>query len=421
MEESSKMIGSGGREYLAIPGPSVLPDRVLNAMHRAAPDIYGGELVDIFPSIVADLKKIAGTETKVAMYSANGHGGWEAALTNTLSKGDHILVLDTGRFGRSWAMIAQRLGLRVHLLEFGPIDGIDHQVVLEKLACAASLPIKAVLACHVDTSSGLRIDLKSLSTLVQRAPNKPILMIDGIASFGCEELRMDDWGLDVVVASSQKGLMVPPGLSFVFLNEKAEAYRQNADLVAPYWDWKNRLTSFALTEQFFGTPPTHLLFALRTALDMIIQEEGLERVWARHALLANSIWAAVETWTKPGGVALTLGDRSLRCHAVTNVAIPAPNGEALRQWLFEHSGVTLGTSLFRETSAEQTKLDYFRIGHMGHFNASMILGLLGCLQAGFLELGIPHNPGAIDAASHVLVDGLKLSNIRHHSARNVTI
>lgn len=390
---------SHGRPYLAIPGPSVVPDRVLQAMHRPAPNIYTGALVEMVAGMVPDLKAVARTGGHVASYITNGHGAWEAALANTCAPGDKVLVLSTGRFGQGWAETARRMGVDVEVIEFGKRNTIDLNAAEDRLRADAGHAIKAVLAVHVDTSSSVRNDIAGLRAVIDAAGHPALFMVDCVASLGCERFEMDAWGVDVMVSASQKGLMTPPGLGFVYFNEKAAAVRAAMERVSIYWDWTQRAKPEQFYQFFGGTAPTHHLYGLREALTMLVHEEGVEAAWARHGQLARAIWAAMEAWATEGPMELNIAERALRSHAVTAVRIGAPNGTALRDWLSESAGVTLGIGLGMAPPDDPAWHGFFRIGHMGHVNAHMVLGVLGTIEAGLIHLGIPHGSGALSAAA----------------------
>ncbi len=394
---------SNGRPYLAIPGPSVMPDRVLRAMHRAAPNIYRGELVDMVPGIVADLKRVARTEGHAALYIANGHGAWEAALTNVFSRGDKALALATGRFTHGWADMARKAGVDVETIDFGRRSDIDLARVAERLAADTAHEIKAVLCVQVDTASSVRNDIPGLRAALDAAGHPALLMVDCIACLACDRFEMDAWGVDVMVTASQKGLMTPPGLGLVFFNDKADRARETADCVTHYWDWRPRVAPEGFYQYFDGTAPTHHLYGLREALDMIF-EEGLEAVWARHERLARAVWAAFETWGREGPVELNIAEAGKRSHAVTSVRMGAPQGTALRTWVEERAGLTLGIGLGMETPEDPRSDGFFRLGHMGHVNAQMVLGALATIQAGLTALAIPHGAGALEAAAAVVAE-----------------
>ncbi len=393
-----------GRDYLAIPGPSVMPEAVLQAMHRPAPNIYSGELVEMTHGLLPDLKRVAGTRHKVAIYISNGHGVWEAALANTIAPGDTVLVPATGSFGHGWADVAQGLGAQVELLDFGKSTAIDPARVEAALREDSSHRIKAVLAVHVDTSSSVRNDIAALRQALDAAGHPALLMADCIASMGCDRFEMDAWGVDVSITACQKGLMVPPGIAFVFFNDRAAAARASLDRVSPYWDWTLRADPEVFYQHFGGTAPTHHLYGLRVALDMILGE-GLEAVWARHERLARAIWAACEVWGRGGPLRLNVGDAGQRSHAVTSLNLPSPQGTALRDWCEANLGLTLGIGLGMAAPGDPAWHRFFRLGHMGHVNGQMILGLLGGIEAGMLALDIPHGTGAIAAAAEVIAGG----------------
>lgn len=390
---------SQGRSYLAIPGPSVMPDRVLAAMHRGAPNIYEGALVDMVAGLRPDLCAVACTGQHVAIYIGNGHAAWEAANANVFSRGDRALVLSTGRFGAGWADSARRMGVDVDLVDFGRSSAIDMDRA--EAALRANRGAKAVLVTHVDTASTAKNDIAALRRLMDDVGHRGLLMVDAIASLGCDEMRMDAWGVDVLIAASQKGLMVPPGLAFVWFSDKARAAGRTADLRTPYWDWETRAFPDQFYQYFCGTAPTHHLFGLREALNMIA-EEGLEHVWARHATLARAIWAASDAWSREGAFRLNIEDPAQRGHSVTAMRLQAPDGHRLRTWCEHEAGVTLGIGLGMAEPGTPAAGAYFRLAHMGHVNAHMVLGALATMEAGLCALDIAHGSGALDAAARVL-------------------
>ncbi len=392
---------SNGRHTLAIPGPSIMPDRVLQAMHRAAPNIYTGELIDITASLVPDLKAVAQTSGNVAMYVGNGHAAWEAALANTLNRGDKVLVPATGRFAHGWAEMAQQMGIEVEILEFGMRASVDPAQLEEALKADKDHKIKAVLSVFVDTSTSAKSDTAAIRAAMDAALHPALLMSDCIACLACDAFEMDAWGVDVMVTGSQKGLMTPPGMCFVFFNEKAEAAKSQVDYVSGYWNWSPRANPQGYYQYWCGTAPTHHVYGLREALNMIVHEEGLPAVFNRHAVLARAVWAAADAWATEGPFELNITDPAARSHAVTSVRIGAPAGTQLRNWLTENAGVTLGIGLGMEDETDPNADGYFRIGHMGHLNSHMLLGTLGSIDAGMKALGIPHGSGALEAASRV--------------------
>lgn len=390
-----------GRDYLAIPGPSVVPDAVLAAMHRPSPNIYSGELIEMTLTIIPDLKQVARTRHNVAIYMCNGHGAWEAALANVIAPDDRVLVPATGAFGHGWGEMAAGLGAKVDVIDFGKSTPMDMARIEQALRADKAHAIKAVLGVHVDTSSSVRNDIAALRRAMDAAGHPALLMADCIASMGCEVFEMDAWGVDVTVAASQKGFMMPPGLGFVFFNDKAAAVRDAMPRVSRYWDWKPRADPEVFYQHFGGTAPTHHLYGLRTALDMILGE-GLPHVWGRHQRLAQAIWAACDTWGQMGPLSLNVADPAHRSHAVTALNIDPPLATALREWTETNLGLTLGISLGMAAPGDPAWHGHFRLGHMGHVNGQMIMGLLGGIEAGLTALDIAHGRGALEAAAGVI-------------------
>jgi alanine-glyoxylate transaminase / serine-glyoxylate transaminase / serine-pyruvate transaminase len=391
-----------GRPYLAIPGPSVMPDRVLNAMHQPAPNIYEGALIDMVAALVPDLKAVARTSGHVAIYIANGHGAWEAAAANTLRPGEKVLVLVTGRFGAGWGEVFARQGAEVQLIDFGKRATVDLARVEAALAADKAYEIKAVAVVHVDTATSVKNDIPAIRAVMDKLGHPALLMVDCIASLAVDRFEMDAWGVDVMVAASQKGLMTPPGLGFVFFNDKA-ASRQ-VDRPSLYWDWAPRANPEMFYQYFGGTAPTHHLLGLRAALDMIAEEGGIEAVWARHEKLARAAWAAFEAWGRAGPLEMNIADPALRSHAVTALRIGGEEGSRLRAWVDEKAGLTLGIGLGMADPGDPAWHGFFRLGHMGHINAHMMMGALGVIEAGLVALGIPHGEGALAAAAKVIAE-----------------
>jgi len=378
-----------------------MPEAVLQAMHRPAPNIYAGELVDMMPGLVADLKRVARTQHDVAIYIGNGHAAWEASLSNVIAEGERVLVPATGRFGHGYADMARGIGAEVDVIDFGTSSPMDVSRIADALAADPDHKIKAVLAVHVDTSSSVVNDIKGVREVLDAAGHPALLMVDCIASLGCDRFEMDDWGADVVVTGCQKGLMVPPGMSFVFFNDRAAAVRKAMPRVSRYWDWVPRTSGEAFYQYFNGTAPTHHLYGLRAALDMI-HAEGIEQVWARHTVLARAVWAACEAWGKDGDLRLNITDPANRSTAVTALKLSGPDGTRLRNWVQEELGLTLGIGLGMADLDDPAGHAYFRLGHMGHVNGQMIMALLGGIQAGMVALDIAHGKGALDAAAQVI-------------------
>ncbi|RWR35244.1 alanine--glyoxylate aminotransferase family protein [Sinirhodobacter populi] len=392
---------SQGRPYLAIPGPSAMPDRVLAAMHRPAPNIYEGDLVTLTERVAADLKRVALSTQHVAIYIANGHGLWEAAIANLFSRGDRALSLATGRFGVNWALHAGDMGVEAEMIDFGLKSPVDPARVEAALRADTERRIKVVLLTHVDTATGVKNDVPAVRAAIDAAGHPALLAVDCIASLGCDEFRFDDWGVDIMVAASQKGLMVPPGVGFVWFSEKARRATPAPDLRTPYWDWTPRAFPEAFYQYFGGTAPTHHLFGLAESLKMILDEEGLDHVWARHETLARAVWAAFDAWGAGGDITLNIADAAARGHSVTAARIGAGGARRLRKWCETEAGVTLGIGLGMAEPGTPQEGDFLRVAHMGHVNAHMTLGALAVMETGMRALAIPHGDGALNAATAV--------------------
>ena len=394
-----------GRHTLAIPGPSIMPDRVLQAMHRAAPNIYTGPLIDLAATLGPDLKAVAQTRHHVAMYIGNGHAAWEASLVNVLAPGDKVLAPSTGHFSHGWSEMARRLGIAVEEIEYGQRAPVDPDQIEARLRDDRSHEIKVLLVVQTDTSTSVKNDIAAVRQAIDAAGHPALLMVDSIACLGCDEMRMDDWGVDVLVACCQKGLMTPPGMSFVFFSDRADQVRAGMERVSSYWDWVPRSRPDGFWQYWCGTAPTHHLYGLREALDMIVHEEGVEAVLARHAKLARMVWAAFDAWCAEGPMELNIADRAYRSNAVTSVRIGAPHGTQLRNWLTETTGVTLGIGLGMATEDDPNSDGFFRLGHMGHLTAQSLLGTLAAMEAGLTALDIPHGGGALNAATAICAEG----------------
>ncbi len=381
---------ANGRAFLMIPGPTTVPDEVLRAMHRPAVDIYSGPLLDVTAHCLADLKRVFGTTGETFIYAANGHGGWEAALTNVLSRGDRILVLDSGRFARGWGDMASMLGVKVEVLRGDWRQPVDPVAVEERLARDKEHVIKAVLVVQVDTASGVVNDIPAISAAIRAAGHPALFMVDTIASLGCMPFTMDGWGIDVALSGSQKGLMTPPGLSFVAAGPRALDAHTTADLRTLYWDWSFRLGQEHY-QKYCGTPPEHLLFGFRQALDILLTE-GLEASFRRHRLLAEATRAAVAKWSELGALEFNIVDPQARADSVTVVLTPGFDVKPLRAFCQDTCNVTIGGTIGEISGSG------FRIGHMGHVNAPMLIGTLGAIEMGLQALKLPHGRGGVQAA-----------------------
>ena len=384
------MNNNRGRHFLAIPGPSVIPDAVLRAMHQPGVNIYEGPLIDLTYSLYPDLKRIVGTEGEAFIYIANGHGAWEAVLANLFSGGETALVLESGIFAPGWGEIASAMGVTVEVLNAPKRRGVDPDAVEARLREDTAHAIKAVLVVQIDTASGVWNDIAAIRQAMDAAGHPALLMVDCIAATGCVPYEMDAWGVDVTVTATQKGLMTPTGLGFVFAGEKAMALHRENGCHGIYWDWTPRIRPEEFYRLFAGTPPVQHLFGLRQALDMIA-DEGLDAIFRRHRMLARGVRSAVEHWGQGGPIELNIQDPDARADSVTAILAGDIDTDALRAHCEAELDLTLGIGLGQTGNA-------FRIGHMGHVNAPMILGALGSVELALTRLGAPFKRGGVEAA-----------------------
>ena len=366
-------------------------------MHRPAVDIYAEPLIALTESLLHDLSRLFGTSGRTYIYIANGHGAWEAALTNVLSRGDKILVLESGRFALDWGEAATRLGVEVDLLKGDWRRAVRPAEVEAHLSKNRTDNIKAVLATHIDTSSGVVNDIAAIGQAIKAVRRDALFMVDAVASLGCVPFNMDFWGVDIALAGSQKGLMTPPGLSFVAASDHAHNVHQNAGLRTPYWDWTSR-DGESHYQKYAGTPPEHLMFGLRQALDMLFNE-GLENVFLRHRVLAEAVRHAVDVWKTGNAIDFNITEPKERSDAVTTVLMANPG--QLQDYCDRQCGVVLGAGFGR------MKGKAFRIAHMGHINAPTVLGILAVIELGLTALGIPHGEGGVQAAIKYLSEATK--------------
>jgi alanine-glyoxylate transaminase / serine-glyoxylate transaminase / serine-pyruvate transaminase len=385
---------ANGREFLSIPGPTNIPDAVLAAMQRPAIDIYSGDMLGLTHSLHEDLPKIFRTAGRTYIYAANGHGGWEAALSNVLSRGDTVLVLESGLFALGWGEMAQMMGVKVEVLKGDLRRAVNPAAVTQRLEADTSHEIKAILVVQIDTASGVANDIKAIRQAIDAARHPALLMVDAVASLGCMPFEMDAWGVDVAMAGSQKGLMTPPGLAFVAGNDRAHAAHQKADLRTRYWDWTFRQGQ-AHYQKYGGTPPQHLLFGLRKALDLLLAE-GLEHAARRHALLAEATRRAISRWGEKHALAINVSQPEERANSITCVLLPDRDPQPLLDYCRNKCGVVLGVGIGPLSGRA------FRIAHMGHTNAPMVIGTLGAVEMGLTALSIPHGAGGVQQAVEYL-------------------
>src|SRR5258707_7789429 len=384
-----------GREFLAIPGPTTMPDEVLQAMHRPALDIYSNEMVELTHGLLADLSKLFATKGNSYIYIANGHGAWEATLSNVLSRGDKMLVLESGRFAIGWGNAAAAMGADVEVLKGDWRRAIRPAEVEARLRQDKDHSIKAIVAVQVDTASGAINDIEAIGKAIKAAGHPALFMVDAVASLGCMPFEMDAWGIDVAMSGSQKGLMAPPGLGFVAANDRARHVHKTAGLRTPYWDWTER-EGEEHYRKYAGTAPVHLLFAFRQAIDMLFDEQ-LPNVFQRHRLLAEAVSRAVAVWAEGQVLGFNIAEPGERSDTVTTVVMGGGHDPvALQRYCKEKCGVVLGVGI-GELAGQA-----FRIAHMGHVNAPMILGTLGVIEVGLNALAIPHGNARLAAATDSL-------------------
>jgi alanine-glyoxylate transaminase / serine-glyoxylate transaminase / serine-pyruvate transaminase len=389
------MVVRAGREFLAIPGPTTVPDEVLQAMHRPAIDIYAGSLIALTDRLLANLRWLFQTKGRTYIYIANGHGAWEAALTNVLSRGDRILVLESGRFARGWGEMAAKLGIAVEVLAGDWRRAVRPEEVearlREDVRTAGTNRFKAVLVVQVDTASGAVNDIAAIGKAIKAAGHDALYMVDAVASLGCMPFAMDAWGVDVAMAGSQKGLMTPPGLGFVAAGARARTAHKRADLRTPYWDWTAREGKVHY-QKYCGTAPEHLMFGLARAFE-IIRAEGLDNIFRRHRVLGEAVRRAVAVWARGKVLDFNIAAAAQRSDTVTTIRMgEGRDARPLRAYCNTKCGVVLGQGLGELSDGA------FRIAHMGHVNAPMVLGTLGVVECALQALDIPHRKGGVEAA-----------------------
>jgi len=389
------MTHHSGRHFLQIPGPTNVPERVLRAIDHATVDHRGPEFQEMSKEVLAGLKRVFKTKSPVVIFPASGTGAWEAALANTLSPGDKVLMVETGHFATLWLNMAKRLGLDPDFIPGDWRHGADPATVEARLAEDKGKTIKAVCVVHNETSTGVVSRIGEVRKSIDRAKHPALYMVDTISSLASIDYRHDEWGVDVTVAGSQKGLMLPPGLSFNAVSDKALAASKSAKLPRSYWNWEEMIA--ANKDGWFPyTPATNLLYGLRVALKMLLEEEGLEHVFKRHDRHAEATRRAVRAW----GLEILCANPAEYSSSLTAVLMPAGHSEiAFRQVVLDHFNLSLGSGL--------TKLrdKVFRIGHLGDFNDLMLCGTLSGIEMGLELARVPHKKGGVDAAMDYLARG----------------
>jgi alanine-glyoxylate transaminase/serine-glyoxylate transaminase/serine-pyruvate transaminase len=382
---------SGGRHFLQIPGPTNVPDRVLRAIAAPTVDHRGPEFAALVAELLPALAPVFGTGDPIVIYPSSGTGAWEAALANTMRPGDRVLMYETGHFASLWAQLAGRLGLQVEVIPGDWRHGADPEAISARLAADPAGAIRAVCVVHNETSTGVTSRVPEIRAAIDAAEHPALLLVDTISSLASIDYRHTEWGVDVTVAGSQKGLMLPPGLSFNAISEKALAARRSAGLPLSYWDWLPVLES-NVKGAFPYTPATNLLYGLREALRML-EEEGLPAVFARHQRHAAATRAAVRAW----GLEVLCADEREHSGSLTAVLLPAGyDADQVRRVILERFDMSLGSGLGRLGST------VFRIGHLGHFNDLSLAGTLSGVQLGLRLAGVPIKPCGVDAALELL-------------------
>lgn len=376
-----------GRHFLQIPGPTNLPDRIMRAMSRPLIDHRGPEFVEFTRSLLRRLRRVFKATGSIVVYPASGTGAWEAALVNTLSPKDRVLAFETGHFATLWKNVAVALGLEVDWVTGDWRHGVDPAAVEERLTQDRQHRIKAVLVVHNETSIGATSQIAEIRKAIDLAHHPALFFVDSISSLGCTDYRHDDWGVDVTICGSQKGLMLPPGLSFNAISVKALEAAETARLAKSYWDWRPLLDS--IEQGFFPyTPATSLLFGLDEALDMLLGE-GLDQVFARHARWAEATRRAVGAW----GLENLCANRQEYSNSTTAVLVPeGQNADTLREIIRKRFDMSLGTGLGR------LKGKVFRIGHLGDFNDLSLAGTLSGIEMGLSLAGLAHEKAGVRAA-----------------------
>jgi alanine-glyoxylate transaminase/serine-glyoxylate transaminase/serine-pyruvate transaminase len=390
------MAHRSGRHFLQIPGPTNVPDRVLRAIDSATMDHRGPEFGKLGLEVLQGLKAVFQTKQPVVIFPASGTGAWEAALVNTLSPGDRVLMFETGHFASLWNKMATRLGVSVDLVPTDWRHGVDPATVEAKLKEDRQHQIKAVCVVHNETSTGVVSRIGAIREAIDAAGHPALYMVDTISSLASIDYRHDEWGVDVTVAGSQKGLMLPPGLSFNGVSEKARKASQAAQLPRAYWNWEEMLSNNK-TGYFPYTPATNLLYGLRESLKML-QEEGLQNVFARHARHAEATRRAVRAW----GLEILCAVPEEYSNSLTAVMLPAGHdADRLRKIILEAYDMSLGTGLGRLAGK------IFRIGHLGDFNDLTLAGTLAGIEMGLELAGVPHKKGGVLAAFEHLTESAR--------------
>lgn len=394
MTTPTKTKPARGRLFFANPGPTNIPDSILRAVSKPTVDFMGPDFLALYDECMAGLKRVLKTEQHVFFYTASGHGAWEAALVNVLSPGDTLLIVESGYFSMGWAEMATALGIKIETVPADWRRGVDFAAVEAALAADPEHRIKAVGVVHNETATGVALPILPIRAALDTTGHPALLMADTISSLGSFDFRMDEWGIDVVVGGSQKGLMLPTGMSFTGVSDKALAVHKTSTMPKHYLNWTAMMGR--RHKSFIGTVPITFFYGLSESL-RLIEEEGLSEVFARHHRLAEATRRAVRVWAGNNGPQLFCLDPSRYSDSVTAILMPEGfNAETVRKVAFERFNVSLGGGLGPLGGK------VFRIGHLGDLNEPMILGTLAAVEMALQVAGIPHAKGGVDAAMEYL-------------------
>lgn len=388
-----------GRQFFANPGPTNIPDSILKAVAHVSIDFNDPAFLKVYDAAVAGVKRVLRTEQEVFLYTGSGHAAWEAALVNLFSPGDVLLVPETGHFSESWGRMAQDFGLEVRMLAADWRRGIDFAELRAALAADTGHAIRAICAVHNETATGMVLPLIEIRAALDAVGHPALLLADTISSLGSMEFRMDAWGVDVAVGGSQKGLMLPTGMSFTGVSARGMAAHAASTLPKSYLNWTNMLTR--RHKSFIGTVPTSLFYGLRESI-RLLEEEGLDEVFARHARLGEAVRRCVRHWSGNDGPTLFCLAPDRYSNSVTAVMVPeGHDAEAVRRIALQAFNVSLGGGLGRLGGK------VFRIGHLGDLNEPMILGTLASVEMALRLAGVPHAPGGVNAAIEYLAEAAR--------------
>ena len=384
-----------GKHFLQLPGPSNVPDRILNAMSYPTIDHRGPEFSELAIKCFNGIKTIFKTKNPVIIFPASGTGAWEAALVNTLNEGDHVLMVETGHFASLWNKMAIKLGLNTEFIETNWRNGLDHLQIEKRLKLDVNQKIKAVCIVHNETSTGCTSDVRAVRQVLDNLKHDALLMVDSISGLASMNYEHDNWGVDVTVSGSQKGLMLPPGLSFNAISDKALLASKNSKMRRSYWDW-NEFLEFNKSGFFPYTPATNMLFGLKEAIAML-HEEGLENVFKRHARYSEATRIAIQSW----GLEVFCSNKDRFSDVLTAVIVPDnKDADQLRKVILENFNMSLGNGL------SKLKGKVFRIGHLGDLSDLSLLGTLNGVEMGLDLMSIPFQRGGVEKAREYLKDNL---------------